>query len=162
MWDWTALYYPACQSLLLHKEAGWALDTITWAFQNSNQLNINMPGGLGGGGVLSICQKIWSYCYCWQILTRKNMFITPVCQEISKPESLLMGFVSRRSVLWVGWRGGELDMERTMTSRWRKHKRSLNKPVYFRHGSQLLGAQRWISKPSAKDAPATGIFSSRR
>lgn len=52
-----------------------------------------------------------------------------------------------------------------MTSPRREHKRSLNKPLYFRIWFQLLGAQWWIFNPALRpvggcSGRAAGIFSS--
>lgn len=55
---------------------------------------------------------------------------------------------------------GGLKTECTMTGPRGEHKRSLNKPLYFRIWFQLLGAQWWISNPALGDAPAKPLESS--
>ncbi len=119
------------------------------------QINLNLATG---GLFCCVCQTSLSTTIADSYQPSKYMFITPVIliwmPGNAKPKSLLMRFVSRRGLDAERQRGweGELKTECTMTSPGGEHKRSLNKPLYFRIWFQLLGAQWWISNPALRPA----------
>lgn len=104
---------------------------ITSMFQNCTSLDMNLPGG-----GLCICHlKLL-------LLTTPNkqihvyMFITSVygfaCQEIPNPRAWWWDlFLWEERFRHWGSEDGSGEHERTMTSHWRKNKRSLNKVLYF-------------------------------